>query len=59
LDNTRINLNHLFVQQRRNSLSSPDLLEVMQKAITAMQSVVAEKLQLFGSVGKGHLHQSF
>ena len=57
--NTEVREAYLDVLKSSNSLSSPDLLEVMQKAITAMRSVVAEKLQLFGSVGKGHLHQSF
>ncbi len=35
-----------------------DLLDVTSEAIAAMQSVVAEKLQLFGSIGKAHLHQT-
>lgn len=39
------------------ALSSPDLLAVMEHAIATMQSVVSAKLQLFGSVGKAHLHQ--
>jgi tagatose 1,6-diphosphate aldolase GatY/KbaY len=33
-----------------------DLLEVMGEAVTAMQSVIIEKLKLFGSAGKAHLH---
>ncbi len=35
-----------------NSSKSLDLLDLMQSAIVAMQAVVAEKLRLFGSVGK-------
>lgn len=35
-----------------------DLLDVMERAIAAMQVVITEKLQLFGSIGKAHLHQS-
>ncbi|MCU0533640.1 MAG: class II fructose-bisphosphate aldolase [Hydrococcus sp. Prado102] len=36
--------------------SSKDLLEIAGEAIEAMQEVIAEKLQLFGSVNKAHLH---
>jgi tagatose 1,6-diphosphate aldolase GatY/KbaY len=35
-----------------------DLLEVTSDAIAAMQSVITEKLQLFGSIGKAHLHET-
>jgi tagatose 1,6-diphosphate aldolase GatY/KbaY len=38
--------------------SAKDLLEVTGEAIAAMQSVIAEKLDLFGSTGKAHLHQT-
>ncbi len=34
-----------------------DLLEISEVAITAMQQVIAQKLELFGSVGKAHLHE--
>ncbi len=37
---------------------STDLLDAMGGAIAAMEAVITEKLQLFGSVGKAHLHQS-
>jgi tagatose 1,6-diphosphate aldolase GatY/KbaY len=40
------------LRERLQALKSADLLDVMQSAETAMQAVVAEKLQLFGSVGK-------
>ncbi len=33
-----------------------DLLDIMTETITAMQSVIVEKLQLFGCAGKAHLH---
>jgi len=56
--NTEVREAYLDVLKSTNSLSSPDLLDLMQQAIAAMQSVVEEKLQLFGSVGRGHLHQS-
>jgi tagatose 1,6-diphosphate aldolase GatY/KbaY len=35
-----------------------DLLDVTGEAIEAMQEVIAEKLQLFGSVDKAHLHET-
>jgi tagatose 1,6-diphosphate aldolase GatY/KbaY len=40
------------LRERIDALDSPDLPELMQSAITAMQPVVSAKLQLFGSVGK-------
>lgn len=50
--NTEVREAYLDVIKSSNSLSSPDLLELMQKSVTAMQAVVAQKLQLFGSVGQ-------
>ena len=41
------------LQERLVSSKSPDLLELMQSAITAMRAVIATKLRLFGSAGKG------
>ncbi len=35
-----------------------DLLDVANRAIEAMETVIAEKLTLFGSVNKAHLHQT-
>ncbi len=35
-----------------------DLLDVAGEAIAAMQEVISEKLTIFGSVGKAHLHQT-
>jgi tagatose 1,6-diphosphate aldolase GatY/KbaY len=35
-----------------DTAASPDLLPLMNEAISAMQLVIAEKLRLFGSVGK-------
>ncbi len=40
------------------SASPKDLLEIAEEAIAAMQQVITEKLQLFGSVGKAHLHET-
>jgi tagatose 1,6-diphosphate aldolase GatY/KbaY len=39
-------------------IEGADLLEVAGVAIEAMQDVIGDKLQLFGSVGKAHLHQT-
>jgi hypothetical protein len=36
----------------------PDLLEIAGEAIAAMQEVIIEKLSLFGSIGKAHLHET-
>lgn len=55
--NTEVREAYMDVLKLSNSLSSPDLLDVMQKAIAAMQAVVSEKLALFGSISKAHLHQ--
>lgn len=41
------------LQERLASSRSPDLLDLMQSVITAMQAVVVTKLRLFGSAGKG------
>ncbi|HEY9645840.1 MAG TPA: class II fructose-bisphosphate aldolase, partial [Chroococcidiopsis sp.] len=38
--------------------SPSDLLDIAGEAIAAMESVIAEKLELFGSVGKAHLHET-
>ena len=46
------------LQQGICSSSLKDLLDSMTATIEAMQSVVVEKLRLFGSSGKAHLHQS-
>lgn len=35
-----------------------DLLDIAREAIGAMEAVITEKLQLFGSVGKAHLHET-
>ena len=46
------------LQQGLCSSSLKDLLDSMGAAIESMQEVVVEKLRLFGSCGKAHLHQS-
>jgi len=38
--------------------SPKDLLEIAGEAIAAMEAVIIEKLRLFGSVGKAHLHET-
>ncbi|GAB4540403.1 MAG: class II fructose-bisphosphate aldolase family protein [Anaerolineae bacterium] len=40
------------LQERVKAAGSPDLLDLMQSAIAAMQPVVEAKLQLFGSAGQ-------
>lgn len=56
--NTEVREAYMDVLKTSASLSDPDLLEVMEKAIDAMRSVISDKLQLFGSAGKAYLHQS-
>jgi tagatose 1,6-diphosphate aldolase GatY/KbaY len=40
------------------SAAKADLLPCMEQSIAAMQQVVIEKMRLFGSVNKAHLHQT-
>lgn len=54
--NTEVRDAYMDVLKKTASLSDPDLLDVMQHAIQAMKSVISDKLNLFGSVGKAHLH---
>jgi tagatose 1,6-diphosphate aldolase GatY/KbaY len=53
--NVNTEVREAYVQTLRERLQAakpPDLLELMQGVETAMQTVVAEKLRLFGSPGK-------
>jgi len=45
---------------KTDSCASPssDLLDCMDDVVEAMKEVITEKLVLFGSAGKAHLHQS-
>lgn len=54
--NTEVRQAYLDALKSADSLSSPDLLELMEGAIAAMESVISQKLQLFGSVGKAALN---
>ncbi|MEG4166326.1 MULTISPECIES: class II fructose-bisphosphate aldolase [unclassified Microcoleus] len=56
--NTEVREAYMDVLKSSISLSDPDLLEIMEKAINAMRWVISDKLQLFGSVGKAYLHHS-
>ncbi|MEG4534548.1 class II fructose-bisphosphate aldolase [Microcoleus sp. D2_18a_D3] len=56
--NTEVREAYMGVLKSSISLSDPDLLEIMEKAIDAMRWVISDKLQLFGSVGKAYLHYS-
>jgi tagatose 1,6-diphosphate aldolase GatY/KbaY len=42
------------LKARLSASKSPDLLDLMADAVTAMQAVVAKKLRLFGSKGKAN-----
>jgi tagatose 1,6-diphosphate aldolase GatY/KbaY len=53
--NVNTEVREAYVQTLRERLQepgSPELLDLMQGAETAMRAVITEKLQLFGSVGK-------
>jgi tagatose 1,6-diphosphate aldolase GatY/KbaY len=53
--NVNTEVREAYVDALRLALAAPkapDLVELMQRAVAAMQAVVAEKLALFGSVGK-------
>src|SRR6476620_8801870 len=55
---TEVREAYMDVLKSSISFSDPDLLEIMEKSINAMRWVISDKLQLFGSVGKAHLHHS-
>jgi tagatose 1,6-diphosphate aldolase GatY/KbaY len=46
------------LQDQVCTASNADLLPCMEEAIAAMQQVITEKMQLFGSIHKAHLHQT-
>jgi tagatose 1,6-diphosphate aldolase GatY/KbaY len=59
--NVNTEVRKAYVSSLKQDLSgtkSPDLVDLMNGAIAAMQEVIAEKLQLFGSAGKAHLHHA-
>ncbi|MBW4667402.1 MAG: class II fructose-bisphosphate aldolase [Cyanomargarita calcarea GSE-NOS-MK-12-04C] len=59
--NVNTEVRQAYVQSLKFELSAtktPDLVDLMNSGIEAMQKVICEKLQLFGSAGKAHLHQS-
>jgi len=51
--NTEVRQAYLTSLGQQLAVGSPDLLDLMQNALTAMQAVVTEKLRLFGSVDRG------
>jgi tagatose 1,6-diphosphate aldolase GatY/KbaY len=58
--NVNTEVRQAYLQSLKMNLSAPktpDLVDLMEKAIATMQGVISEKLQLFGSVNKAHLHQ--
>jgi tagatose 1,6-diphosphate aldolase GatY/KbaY len=59
--NVNTEVRQAYVSNLAQSLQNPalkDLLDVMQSGIDAMQAVITDKLELFGSTHKQHLHQS-
>jgi tagatose 1,6-diphosphate aldolase GatY/KbaY len=59
--NVNTEVRQAYIQSLKDEIcaaQSQDLLDVTSGTIAAMQTVVTEKLQLFGSVGKAHLHQT-
>jgi tagatose 1,6-diphosphate aldolase GatY/KbaY len=56
--NTEVRLAYLDVLRTSLSDTSSDLLDLMKKGTAAMQAVIANKLQLFGSEGKASLYQT-
>ncbi len=56
--NTEVRQAYMDVLKSSISEAHPDFLAIREKAIDAMRSVIVDKLQLFGSVGKAYLHQS-
>lgn len=59
--NVNTEVRQAYIQSLKQGLCSAsikDLIDAMETAIAAMQAVVAEKLELFGSVNKAHLHQT-
>lgn len=59
--NVNTEVRQAYLQSLKHNLQGkpPDLLDLMEDAIAAMAGVIAEKLYLFGSTGKAHLHQIF
>lgn len=59
--NVNTEVRQAYMQALKNELcgqSDKDLLDVTGEAIEAMQDVITEKLELFGSVNKAHLHET-
>lgn len=59
--NVNTEVRQAYMQTLQNAVceqSLPDLLDVTEATIAAMQSVITEKLVLFGSMGKAHLHET-
>ncbi len=59
--NVNTEVRQAYMQSLKDELcgtGSQDLLDVTSGTIAAMETVIAEKLQLFGSSGKAHLHET-
>lgn len=59
--NVNTEVRQAYMQALKNEICGQpgkDLLDITGEAIEAMQEVITEKLELFGSVGKAHLHET-
>ena len=57
--NVNTEVRQAYMQSLKDELCSKgpqDLLDITSSAIGAMEQVITEKLQLFGSAHKAHLH---
>lgn len=59
--NVNTEVRKAYIQSLKTELNGskiPDLVDLMNRGIRAMEEVIGEKLRLFGSAGKAHLHMS-
>jgi len=59
--NVNTEVRQAYLQSLKDEIcgkSPSDLLDIAGEAIEAMEAVITEKLKLFGSVGKAHLHET-
>jgi tagatose 1,6-diphosphate aldolase GatY/KbaY len=59
--NVNTEVRQAYMQSLKSALcgeTSPDLLDVTAGSIAAMETVICEKLNLFGSMHKAHLHET-
>jgi tagatose 1,6-diphosphate aldolase GatY/KbaY len=59
--NVNTEVRQAYMQSLKREICGPedkDLLEIAGEAISAMKSVIIDKLTLFGAVNKAHLHET-